>query len=78
MSDSANNTVATKAAGKTGNSATPSFWTGIKAELKKIVWPDKPTLMKQTSAVVAVSIVIGAIIAVLDRVVLYLVNLILK
>ncbi|MCR5525998.1 MAG: preprotein translocase subunit SecE [Lachnospiraceae bacterium] len=78
MSDSANNTAVKKTADKTGNSATPSFWTGIKAELKKIVWPDKPTLMKQTSAVVVVSVVIGAIIAVLDRVVLYAVNLILK
>ena len=56
-----------------GNSAksekTPKpvrFWDGVKAEFKKIAWPDKDDLLKQSVAVVAISIVVGAIIAVLD------------
>lgn len=42
------------------------FWDGVKAEFKKISWPDKNDLLKQSVAVTAISIVVGAIIAVLD------------
>ena len=42
------------------------FWSGVKAEFKKISWPDQNTLLKQSIAVVAISIVIGAIISILD------------
>ena len=56
MADSAKNEKAAK----------PSFWKGVKAEFKKISWPDKDALLKQSIAVVCISIVLGAIIAVLD------------
>ena len=39
---------------------------GLKAEFRKIVWPTQEVLAKQTAAVVAVSLVLGTIIAVLD------------
>ena len=42
------------------------FWSGVKAEYKKISWPDQNTLLKQSVAVVAISVVIGAIISILD------------
>ncbi len=42
------------------------FWNGVKAEFKKITWPDKDSLLKQSIAVVAVSVVVGIIITVLD------------
>ena len=42
------------------------FWNGVKAEFKKIVWPDKEDLLKQSVAVVIISVVVGAIITVLD------------
>ena len=42
------------------------FWNGVKAEFKKITWPDKDDLLKQSVAVVIISVVIGAIITVLD------------
>ena len=42
------------------------FWDGVKAEFKKITWPDRDELVKQSIAVALISIVIGAIIAVLD------------
>lgn len=45
-----------------------SWFKGLKAEFKKIIWPDKNTLTKQTVAVVAVSIVLGAIISVIDSI----------
>ena len=30
------------------------FWTGVKAEYKKISWPDQNTLFKQSVAVVVI------------------------
>lgn len=43
-----------------------SFFDGVKAEFKKISWPDKDSLLKQSVAVVIISLVVGAIITVLD------------
>lgn len=42
------------------------FFDGVKAEFKKISWPDKDSLIKQSVAVVIISLVVGAVIAVLD------------
>lgn len=44
----------------------PSFFKGVKTEFKKINWPDKDSLLKQSTAVVCISVVTGAIIAILD------------
>ena len=49
----------------------PKFWAGIKAEFKKISWPDRQSTVKQSIAVVAISIVVGIIIAVLDMIIKY-------
>ena len=43
-----------------------NWFTGLKAEFQKIVWLDKKSLGKQTVAVLIVSVILGAIIAVLD------------
>ena len=43
-----------------------SWFKSLKAEFKKIIWPDQKTLAKQSVAVVSVSVVLGAIIALLD------------
>ena len=51
---------------KKEKTAKPSFFKGVKAEFKKISWPDKDDLLKQSVAVVCISVVLGAIIAVLD------------
>lgn len=54
--------------GETSKEKAPkkSFFKGLKIEFKKIVWPDKETVGKQTVAVLAASIVLGLIIAILD------------
>ena len=44
----------------------PSKIKGLKAEFNKIIWPDKKTLGKQTVAVVSVTVILGAIISVVD------------
>ena len=51
-----------------------SWFKGLKAEFKKIIWPDKNTLLKQSVAVVVVSVVLGAVIALVDMVVQYGIN----
>lgn len=54
-----------------------SFIKGLKVEFKKIIWPDKATLTKQTGMVIAVSVALGAIIAVLDLVIKFGLNIII-
>lgn len=51
-----------------------SWFTGLKAEFRKIIWPDQKSLVRQTIAVVAVSVVTGLIIAILDWLIQYGVN----
>ncbi len=53
-------------------------WKGLQAEFKKINWPDKQTLVKQTIAVVSVTAVLGVFIAVVDSGILQLLNLLIK
>lgn len=49
----------------------PGFFKGVKTEYRKIIWPDKNAVLKQSIAVVCISVVLGAIIALLDFVMQY-------
>ena len=55
-----------------------SWFKGLQAEFKKIIWPDKKTLAKQTTAVVVVSVVLGAVIAVIDAILKYGIDLLVR
>lgn len=44
---------------------------GLKSEFSKIVWPEPKMVGKQSAAVVAVSVVVGLIIVVLDMIIQY-------
>ena len=46
-----------------------SFFKALKTEFKRIVWPDKDTIVKETTAVVVVTVILGVIIALLDFVI---------
>ena len=63
---------------KSGKAQKTSWFKGLQAEFKKIVWPDKKTLVKQTTAVVSVSVVLGIIIAIVDFIAQYGVDLLVK
>lgn len=53
--------------GETENKAPKQSWfKGLSAEFKKIIWPDKKSLARQTAAVIAVCVVMGLVIALLD------------
>ena len=43
----------------------------LKAEFKKIIWPDQKSLTKQTIAVVSVSVALALIIKILDMLMTY-------
>ena len=43
-----------------------SFWTGVKAEFGKIVWPNGKGAFRQSVAVILISVVSGLIIALID------------
>ena len=43
-----------------------SWFKGLKAEFKKIIWPDKETVAKESVAVVIVSVVLGLLIVLID------------
>ena len=43
-----------------------SFWTGVKAEFGKIVWPNGKGAFRQSVAVILISVVAGLIIALID------------
>ena len=45
-----------------------SWFKGLKAEFNKIIWPDRKSLAKETAAVLAVSVLLGVIIFVVDLV----------
>lgn len=55
-----------------------SWFRGVQKEFKKIIWTDKQTLAKQTVAVISVTVVLGAIIAVIDFAARYGVDLLVK
>ena len=61
-------------ADSTAKQTRPSFFKGVKSEFKKIAWPDRKSTLKQSIAVVAISVVLGVIIALLDYVIKYGVN----
>ena len=43
-----------------------SWVDGVKAEYKKIIWPEQKSVVRQTIAVIVTSVVVGLIIALLD------------
>ncbi|NLK26745.1 MAG: preprotein translocase subunit SecE [Clostridiales bacterium] len=53
----------------TEKSSKKSWFKGLKSEFKKIVWPTKDTLTKQSVAVVVVTLILGVIIFALDTII---------
>ncbi|MBO6133582.1 MAG: preprotein translocase subunit SecE [Lachnospiraceae bacterium] len=82
MSDTANDKAApaagAPAAAAAAGGGLKEFFAGVKQEFKKIIWPNRPTLISRSTCVVIVSICLGAIIAVIDRLILYIVNFLVK
>ena len=54
------------------------WFKGLKTEFAKIIWPDQKTLTKETAAVVISSVVIGVIISIVDLVVRFGIEFLVK
>ncbi len=48
-----------------------SWFKGMKAEFRKIIWPDKETVAKESAAVIVISVIVGLIILLVDTIVEY-------
>ena len=57
--------------GKSEKKNIGQWYRGLVAEYKKISWPDRETLKRETVTVTVVSILLGVIIAMLDMVIQY-------
>ncbi len=55
-----------------------SFWKRLKGEFRKVIWTDRPTLVKQTIAVIVISAILCVIISLADGLALQLIELIVK
>ena len=60
------------------NTQKKNWFKGLKAEFKKIIWPDKKALGRQTTAVAAVSIALGVLISVIDAILEFGINWLVK
>ena len=56
---------------KKGKPHKKGFFSGVVAEFKKIVWPSRNSLLKQTTAVIVSSVILGGIIFLVDLLVKY-------
>ncbi len=59
------------------NSANKWF-KNLQSEFKKIIWPSKEQVAEETGVVIIISIVLGVIIAVLDMIFQYGVQLLIR
>ena len=55
-----------------------SWFQSLKAEFKKIIWPNKERLTKEASVVIVVSIILGILIAILDMMLQYGIQFMIK
>lgn len=60
-----------EAAKKDAKSKKDKLWKGIKTEYNKIAWPDRTETVKESVAVLFVSVVLGLIITFLDTIILF-------
>ena len=63
---------------KSAKTQKKSWFKGLKSEFKKVSWPDKNTLSKQTAAVVSISVILGVLISLLDTVLKYGIDLLVR
>lgn len=60
------------------NGGLKNWWTGLKAEFSKIIWPTKASIIRQTVVVVIVTVIMGILIGLIDQLVQFGLNGILK
>ena len=69
---------AEKATKNTDKPQKKSWFKGLKAEYKKIEWPDRKTIVRQTVAVVLTSLALGVVIKLLDIILSYGIDMLIS
>ncbi len=62
---------------KTPATTKQSWFKGLKAEWKKILWPSKKTVIRESTAVVIITVILSVLIKALDTGLVALLNIIL-
>ena len=60
------------------NKKKSSWFKGLKAEFSKIIWPDQKSLTKETIAVLVVSVFLGLTISLLDFIIRFGIEFLVK
>lgn len=55
-----------------------SFFKGLKAEFRKIIWPTKKDIVKETAVVAVTSVILGLIIVLVDMIINFGVNILVN
>lgn len=55
-----------------------TYFKGVKAELRKVIWPSKKELINYTGIVILLSVLIAVVVYVLDLGIHYALSLIIK
>ena len=63
---------------KAKKSGKQGFFSQVKAEFKKIIWPSRQSLAMQIVAVIVATVVLGALIVLIDNVVRLGINMLIK
>lgn len=70
--------MATQAGTNKGTKKMTGFLRGVKAELKKVSWPNRKQLLNHTSVVIGACALIAILVALVDQGLLKLLSLIVK
>ena len=54
------------------------YFKGVKAEMKKVIWPTKKELVNYTGVVILISVIVGLVVWVLDLGIHRVLSLIIK
>lgn len=72
MGETTEKTVSAKKAEKKNKASLKTVFKNLKIEFNKIIWPTQDELIKQTAATVIVSVILGAIIFGLDKLIVWI------
>ncbi|HEY4544722.1 MAG TPA: preprotein translocase subunit SecE [Tissierellaceae bacterium] len=62
---------------KTNDAKARNFFRGVKAEMKKVIWPTKKELINYTGVVILISAAIAIVVGILDVVIHQVLSLII-
>ncbi|MCF6463381.1 preprotein translocase subunit SecE [Clostridium sp. Cult1] len=62
----------------TGKGKISTYFKGVKAEMRKVMWPNKKELINYTGVVILISVIVGLVVWVLDLGIHRILSLIIK